>query len=385
MRYDLGHLPIESLLAPVTAATSVLVRLDERIGRSDVGAGLVARLHFADAVASLWVDGELVHLEDLVLHDAAMGVRTPTHEVSIAQDVLRTRRRILAQPPGWALSAEGLGRLRGQGDGAPGTGLDAEETERSAPERKMAQAGAVEGEDETAFHATAMADADPFEAHLAAMDAVLARTNAVLAGELPVIETRAPPTRDPFLYEPDWDEEARLEEWREVLHRTEDIPPVLRAVLLVDAWNELRVLQHAPWLGRLLAAALLRQVGLTQAYLVPVNLGLKQIARERRAAGSRDQRLVAALEGLSAAAETGLKEHDRLLLARQQMEHRLAGRRSSSKLPQVVELVLSRPMVTARMIAEEIEVTPQGALKIVGELNLRELTGRGRFRAWGII
>lgn len=55
-------------------------------------------MHFADACASLWIDGELVHLQDLVLHDAHSDIRTPTHELTIARDVLRTRRRTSAQP-----------------------------------------------------------------------------------------------------------------------------------------------------------------------------------------------------------------------------------------------------------------------------------------------
>lgn len=70
-------------------------------------------MHAADACASLWI-GKLVHLEDLVLHDATKDVRTPTHELTIARDVLRTRRRIAAQPSGWALSADGLCSLRRQ-------------------------------------------------------------------------------------------------------------------------------------------------------------------------------------------------------------------------------------------------------------------------------
>ncbi|MBB2821674.1 UNVERIFIED_ORG: hypothetical protein GGD59_004952 [Rhizobium esperanzae] len=53
-------------------------------------------MHFGDACASLWVDGELVHLEDLVLHDAGADIRAPTHELTIARDVLRSRRRCRA-------------------------------------------------------------------------------------------------------------------------------------------------------------------------------------------------------------------------------------------------------------------------------------------------
>ncbi|OCJ50972.1 hypothetical protein A6U92_04770 [Agrobacterium rubi] len=89
-------------------AASSLSRLDEQIAGSLVGEGFVERSHFVDACASLWIDRELVHLEELVLHDATKDIRTPTHELTIARDVLRTRRRIVAQPPGWAMSTEGL-------------------------------------------------------------------------------------------------------------------------------------------------------------------------------------------------------------------------------------------------------------------------------------
>ena len=85
------------------------MRLDERIARSPVGAGWIERLHVGDACVSLWLDGELVHLEDLVLHDAGFDVRAPTHELTIAHDVLRSHWRIAAQPAAWALSPRGSG------------------------------------------------------------------------------------------------------------------------------------------------------------------------------------------------------------------------------------------------------------------------------------
>jgi len=50
-----------------------------------------------------------------------------------------------------------------------------------------------------------------------------------------------------------------------------------------------------------------------------------------------------------------------------------------------VELVMAWPLVSTGMVAEALGVTPRAALRIVEELGLRELTGRGRFRAWGIL
>ena len=148
----------------------------------------------------------------------------------------------------------------------------------------------------------------------------------------------------------------------------------------------LQVLQHAPWLGRLLAASVLRLAGVTTAgHLAAVNLGLKSIPVDRRRHPRRETRLIAIAHGLIAAAEGGLKDHDRLLLARQMMERKLAGRRMSSKLPELAELIMARPLVSSSMVAETLAVTPQAARRIVGELGLREMTGRGRFRAWGVI
>lgn len=51
---------------------------------------------------------------------------------------------------------------------------------------------------------------------------------------------------------------------------------------------------------------------------------------------------MAIVNGIIAAAELGLKEHDRLAFAKQMMERRLVGRRSSSNLPGLIELVVSR-------------------------------------------
>lgn len=95
--------------------------------------------------------------------------------------------------------------------------------------------------------------------------------------------------------------------------------------------------------------------------------------------------MLAIAHGLLATADIGLKEHDRLTLAKTMMERKLEGRRASSKLPELVELVMGKPLVSAGMVAKTLEVTPQAARRIVLELGLREMTGRGRFRAWGVV
>lgn len=60
------------------------------------------------------------------------------------------------------------------------------------------------------------------------------------------------------------------------------------------------------------------------------------------------------------------------------MERRLRERRASLRLSDLVELVLSRPLVSTAMIQDRLKVSKQGALNLVGELGLREMTGRGK-------
>lgn len=370
MGYIIESLPLQTLLPTIGRAEDQLARLDERVRRSPVGEGFVERGHFFDAAASMWVGGELVHIEDLVLHDERMDARAPTHELTIAHRVLRARRRIAGNKPGWAVSDAGIGALTGY-----------EEKEHQATEGQ-----GTESVDEAADLDLLGGD-DPLAQELANVDALLEQSQQLIdrvstgkgAGRSELV------VGDLVVRDSDWDEANRLTQWKRVLQEVADLPPTLGAALIWDAWESLEPMQRQHWLGSQLVSAYLRARGKIASHLFGFNVGLKAVPRERRRSTSRLTRILAFLDGMSMSAESGMKEITRLAQAREQMNRRLSGRRSSSNLPTTIELVLSRPIVSAPMIAKAAKVTQRGALNLIGELGVRELTGRGRYRAWGIL
>lgn len=353
----LDAFPWAPLAPSLAAAEDALARLDERIARSPIRDGWCERNLFTEAVSSLLLDGTLVQLEDLVLHDAGLDARAPSPELTRAHAHLRRARRLAALAPGATLDVAGLLALVGRG--APKT------TGAASPQL----ADEVESESDDAWATT-----------LSEVDALLARTDRLLArAALPSSDASTGWVRSA---RPDRDE--RLARWVAEIEATRDWPATLAAARALVAWEIVDPLPEEDGLGRLLAADLLRARGKIRSHLVDVSSGFRAVPPERRRHRDPLVRLHAVLDGMAHGAIRGLEDHDRRLTARDALLRRIGPRRTSSRLPQLVELVIAAPLVTTETIAGTLGVTPRAAAGMVAELGLREITGRGRFRAWGI-
>lgn len=109
MAYELrDKLPWETIADSWQAAEEALAQLDQRLADSPLRAAWMNRAHFREACAALWLEGEVVSLEELVLHDAETAPTLPSQALFRARAVLLSRRAIARQGPAETLSREGL-------------------------------------------------------------------------------------------------------------------------------------------------------------------------------------------------------------------------------------------------------------------------------------
>ena len=360
---DLGlETSSDGLWLAVDRASDALARFDERLKLSSVREGFLARLDFHEACAALRNEGSLVYLEDLVLHDAGMDVRTPTAELVRAHSILRARRRLaaagLALPTAREILA--LASERGSTD-------DGREGEGPAME------GELGGE-----------AADSEDGLLAEIDAVLARSAKSLR------EARAAgrhESRHPAVYDADWDERGKVRDWLATAAKHDGKPAVLAAALAWDAWNKSGPLQRSGFLGPMLVGAVLRARARAKSHLPPLHGGARFAAMATGRAGRERASVESYVAAIEAAAVYGMKELDRLTLAAEMLRRRCVGRRGNSKLPALVQLFVDSPIVTVPLAAKRLGVSQQAATTMIDTLALalREITGRGRYRAWSVL
>lgn len=321
MAYALpSSLPLDRIIKVWEPAEEALARLDQALAGSALKAPWLARADFEEAAASLWLEGELVPLEDLVLDDASTNARTPTHELFQARAVLLNRRSLARQGPKKALTLEGVLALQERRERLEGPSPEAE----------------------------ALLDQDPH-----------------------------------------WNTEGRLHDWLALLPALEAFPALPAAAVALHAWDVLEPFQvRNAALGRLLLPLLLWQRGKIEGQVLCLSVGLKRLRWLHRAGRPLEAWIEETCQAVALATGQGLKAHQQLLLAESLMARRLEGRRRSSRLPDVARLVLDHPLVSAPMVAEKLKISQQAAGTLLDEFvgagAVRELTGRSRFRAFGL-
>jgi hypothetical protein len=343
---------VVALLRALADAEDAASRLDERV-RSPLGEGLRARLEYQEACAWAWNRGDVVHVEDLVLHDEGLDARMPDQMLTRVHSVLRLWRRTGSLKPSELLSVDGLVELVGARQLDPPSGLLA--TPAVEP---------VFGSDDLVEEPGLP---DPVAVGvLAPIEALISRAEAVRTE----------------------DNRAALEAWFELERETPtDWPAMLRGAVLAEAWTLIDPLPRQSHLGASLFNAGLQRAGRLQRHRVCLEVGRRACGARRQRRPDRDsgvRRVMWWLDCIKAAEVAGLEHYDRLSLARQVVAQRLNGRRSSSKLAATIDLFVRFPVVSAGLIAQELMISQQAARGLVRGLGagVTEITGRARFKAW---
>lgn len=420
--YALSDATLQTLTAdlarPVEAATLTLVRLDERLAACDrdpagrvLADGVRARAQMLEAQALAHLAGELVGLEDLVLHDAGMDVRMPSTGVVRAAAILAERRRLARRAPETVLAPDAVRRLIGvtseeegvdQGKEADAGSGEHDGARRSRDPQPWEMPRLADGEDDALWlEDDEVDDLDPLDpgedqlgawqsgdekstSDLAAVDALLDRTRRSLAA----FNEPGPHDTPLRLRDPDYGGAERLAGWLAVLERAQDAPAVLAAALALDAWLLLEPAERGGEIGFALAATLLRQRGLAAHHLPALGLGYRKGRFRWGPHQALPVRIAGLINAITESARLAEADLQKLTLAREVMLRRCEGRRGNSKLGQLVALFMASPLVTTQLAAQKLGVTPQAVEAMLRELGPslpRELTGRKRYRAWGVV
>jgi hypothetical protein len=332
---------LEAVFLDLARAEEAITRLDERLRACAFAGGWAARLDFIEAVAWGWNSGDIVSMEDLVLHDHDMDRRLPERALWSTFALVRARRKAIVAGPE-LLSGDGVAWLAGA--------------------RKSPPAASVNDWGPTSIDP---ADIDRPDVATRLAERLRRLTQGVSEGPGEAIA-----------------------EWLTFLRlREADTPILLHAAAALEAWSLIDPLPARRWSGPILVARWLSDRGRVASHLLGLEMGIRAHARTRRDFSSAPMiRLAYWLKVMQGAATQGVEELQRLELARQVLARRLEGLRADARLKDLVALLLEQPMVTAPMIAKSLQISQTAARRLIEALGagVSEISGRSRFRAWRV-
>jgi hypothetical protein len=177
---------------------------------------------------------------------------------------------------------------------------------------------------------------------------------------------------------------ADIEDWLALVHRSEQGPVLIRAGRAARDWmNRPQTTKPLTQDGIFLAACLWRQGGNGRALALPFWLAPEQ-RLNRLALRTGMEWMAGFLDCVADAAKAGSADLARLQLVADKGQS--LTRTARSHLPAAFDIVLRAPVMTARGLAERLDVTPQAALGLLRQLLeaglVREATGRASWRAF---
>lgn len=193
--------------------------------------------------------------------------------------------------------------------------------------------------------------------------------------------------RPDFFWDPEWDQSGRLEHWRRVWQATDRLPPLLAAGIVWDAWHTLQPEQQGTWRSTLLAALVLRARAKTRALLLPVDTGQRLSGRSWNSRHTFSVRMAGFLGAIERAITSAGSELDTLTAARERMLLRVERERKNSRLRELVDLMMARPLVSIPLAVKELGLSKQALRGMIGRLgsSAREISDRKRYRYWSVI
>jgi hypothetical protein len=192
--------------------------------------------------------------------------------------------------------------------------------------------------------------------------------------------------RNERIYDRTWGEAERLAAWQRVQREADAWPALLAAAFVWDAWQMLQPEQHGLWKSYLLASLTLKARKTFAQGLLPLAWGAMHADIRWDKRFPLNLRVEGFLEAVKASCGRTQQEMIRLFHVDALMTRTIEGKRKASKLPQLKELLLGRPVVSFRMIQKTLKVSPEGVsylMKQFGSLP-REVTARRSYRVWGI-
>lgn len=195
-------------------------------------------------------------------------------------------------------------------------------------------------------------------------------------------------TRDELLKalgDVEWDEDERADQWRAILAGLPSMPVMLQAALAWDAWLQIELLHGGAWRSALVATAVMRAGGLKLHHQFALGIGGRKSRYRYDGWSTLEQRLAGFLDWVKVGAMQGQDELKRLSLALQVLGQVTQSKHIDSCLPALVDMVISRLLISAEIAQRELKLT--GFRRLLKQLgtSVKELTGRRRYQVWEIL